>query len=182
MRSVTDESHLPILLKSIQMQRAFLLIDRLSISAAINHLCKGRRIQTEDETLKFLTQHHVEWYWMNRTGLYIYKEIPISVSSGFERAARTRRARNLFPISIISIIGSKWVFSRAPSLWDLLIITPTCIWKHTQGILYIPDTQMRHIMLLLKVFLHCCNSIRVFFFLIADILLRFPTMFWLRAF
>lgn len=172
MWSVTDESHLPISLRSIERQTAFLLIpqNRPSSSAAINHLCKDGWIQSEDETLKFLTQHHVEWYWTNKSmtphccnTLDIWKEIPISVSAGFKRAALTRRACNLFPISIISISGSKWFFGRAPSHWNLLRITPTCIWKHTHGILYIPDTQMRHIMLLLKVFLHCCNSIRSFF-------------------
>lgn len=61
-------------------------------------------------------------------------------------------------------------------------ITPSCIWKHTQGVIVHsrPSSETHNAFV---------ESVTVtllffffFFFLMADILFRFPTMFWLRAF
>lgn len=166
MWNVTDETHLPISLQSIQRQKHILQyhrIDHLNISVAINYLCQdgdsdggwNAEVHNTAPCIMILNDQISDTSLLR---LYSYKEIPSLLSAGFEWAARTRQARSLFPISVISISGSKcfffcFFFGRAPSRWNLLRITPPCIWKHTQGILYIPDPQARHIMHLLKVFL-----------------------------
>lgn len=140
-------------------------IDHLHISAAINHLGKDRRISNTAPCRMRLNEPISGTSRPQHAQLCICTEVPIWCRLAVHGLLRPDGLVICFQfLSFPSLVPNGIFFLHGvPSHWNLLRITPTCIWKHTHGIVYIPDTQMRHIRPLLKVFQHCCNSIRFFF-------------------
>lgn len=148
-------------------------IDHLHISTAINHLCKDRRIQMEDEMLKFLTQHHVEWYWRyksmtplccNTLGYVSTKKYPFLCLLALNKL--------LGPDGLLICFQFLLFSSLVPNGFSARHLLPEIyLEKHLHAYENIPrayctfQTLKWDIMLLLKVFLCCCNSISFFFFL-----------------
>lgn len=98
------------------------------------------------------------------TGLWFHKEILTSVSPAFKT---DRLAVSLQFLSFPSLVPNV-ILVCAPFRLHLLWTKGACTWKDTKGILYIANNQMRCIVLLLKVFLHCW----ILLFVIGNIFFR----------
>lgn len=133
--SVTDESHISITFKFIQMQRALPLMQQNRPSSFVRSN-KDASIQMEDEKVQFLSQHQIECENQWHLSSAIHPDLHLRRNSHFcvwwLRAARTRGTRDLFSMSITPIVGSWCFFCRAPSPLKLLGIKPACIWRHTE--------------------------------------------------
>lgn len=171
MWSVTDEkpsSNLPqVYSGGMELFSSRHRLDHLHISAATNHHCKERRNSNAAPCRTILNERINDTARPQYAQPCIYKEMPILCPLAVHGLLRPDELIICFQfLSCPSLVPNRFFFPLrgAPSHRNLLRITPACVGKHTHGILHIPDTQMRHIRPLLKVFQHCCNSIRLFFF------------------